>query len=108
MEHNDIITAVVLSDNTTSISFTELCHMHHMSEDALNDLLEHGLFSHLTSEIKQAAFNQDMLNRLQSARRLQTDLGINSPGVVLVLELRDELEMLRNQLTILRRHVDAS
>lgn len=108
MEHNQMVTGVVTTDETMCISYTEVCHLHHISEDELNELLEYGLFAHLTSSITQASFDQGMLNRIHSARRLQIDLGINSPGVVAILELRDELDELRNQLAILRRHVDVA
>ena len=74
----------------------------------LMELLEHGLFSEVMQPAEQVRFNPEMLTRIQSARRLQDDLGVNLPGVVLVLELRDELEKLGQELHILRRHVSDS
>ncbi len=93
-------------DDKATISFIQVCQTYHISEAMLVDLLEHGLFHDVTQPIKKVEFNPPMLNRIQSARRLQEDLGVNLPGVVLVLELRDELEQMRHELEILRRHVD--
>lgn len=108
MEHNQMIAGVLVNDDSTTITYTQVCRMHNIPENELNDLLEYGLFRQVTTSITQTSFNQDMLNRIHSARRLQSDLGVNSPGVVLILELRDELDELRNQLAILRRHVDVA
>lgn len=87
------------------LSFTEICQAYHIPEEVLTELLEHGLFSHITEPLAHVDFDLHMVNRIQSARRLQGDLGVNIPGVVLVLELRDALEAVRSEMEILRRHV---
>jgi len=104
MDRNTVITGVLLDENTT-ISFPQVCHTYHISEDVLIELLEHGLIKEITPPVKQVNFNPVMLNRIQSARRLQEDLGVNLQGVILALELRDELESVRRELEILRRHI---
>ena len=106
MDKNTIITGTLMDDNTIDISFTQVCHLYHIPEEVLIELLEYGLFNEVTQPTKQVAFNPSMLNRIQSARRLQDDLDVNLPGVVLILELRDELERMRNELNILRHHFD--
>lgn len=105
MEKTNVITAELMDENSALISFTQVIHHYHIPEDVLIELLDHGLLRDITSSTKELTFNPLMLKRIQSARRLQDDLGINSPGVVLVMELRDELEMLHRELDILRRHV---
>ena len=105
MGNNSVITGVLVDEGTTTYSFTQVCHTYHVSESELMDLLEHGLFHEITSSVKPVNFNLQMVKRIRSARRLQEDLGVNLPGVVLALELRDELDRLRNELTILRRHL---
>ena len=105
MDKNTVITGVLLDEHTTTFTFTQVCHTYHIPEDVLIELLEHGLFSEITPPIEQVNFNPYMLTRIQSARRLQEDLGVNPPGVILALELRDELERIREELDILRRHV---
>lgn len=105
MDNNHIVTAELFDENTTVISFTQVINQYQIPEDVLIELLEHGLFSEIGASKNQLQFNPSMLKRIQSARRLQNDLNINSAGVVLVLELHDELETLRRELAILRRHV---
>ncbi len=105
MDNTNVVAAELMDEDTLMISFTQVIHQYQIPEDVLIELLEHGLFSDITLPIKQLTFNPPMLKRIQSAQRLQDDLSINSPGVVLVLELHDELEALRRELDILRRFV---
>jgi len=105
MDRNTVITGELMDEYTT-ISFTQVCHTYHIPEDVLIELLEHGLFNDITPPVKQVSFNPYMLSRVQSAQRLQEDLGVNLQGVILALELRDELERVRKELDILRRHID--
>lgn len=105
MDKNTVITGVLVDENTTTFSFTQVCHTYDMSETELLELLEHGLFHEINSPVKQANFDLCMVKRIHAARRLQEDLGVNLPGVVLALELRDELDKLHTELAILRRHL---
>ena len=107
MEKNTVILGELMDDHKT-ISFTQVCHTYHISEDVLIELLEHGLFDEIKSPVKHANFNPSMLGRIQSAQRLLDDLGVNLQGVILALELRDELETVRRELTMLRRHLGKS
>ena len=100
---NQTVVAGVLMDENTTISFVEVCEKCNISEEMLLDMMEHGLFP--SSHSKATYVDQPTLNRIQSACRLQQDLGINLAGVVLVMELRDELKQIREELRILQRHV---
>lgn len=103
---NKKIVAGVLIDEETTVSFIEVCQQCNISEDRLLEMLEHGLFSYPEIQVRTTAyFDAKAVDRIQSACRLQQDLGINTPGVVLVLELLDDLEKIRNELAILQRHV---
>lgn len=99
------IVAGVLMDETITLSFVEVCQTCDISEEILLEMLEHGLFREQARPVRKTEFEANTLRRIQSACRLQADLGINVPGVVLVLELLDELEQARNELSILQRHV---
>ena len=94
----------VLIDETASLSVAEMCAECHVSEDILREMMEHGLFNHDVTHFK-TMLNQRALSRVQSAARLQEDLELNLAGAVLVLELLDKLEQLRNEVLILRHHV---
>ncbi len=104
MDEQTIIAGVLMDENTT-ISFVEVCKKCKISEDVLLDMLEHGLLSSSKPHTKSMDIDQRMFARIQSACRLQQDLGINLPGVVLVLELLDELEQAREELLVLQHHV---
>lgn len=105
MGDRTIITGVLMDEHTT-LSFVDICHKHHIPEDLLREMLEHGLFGGEVTSINNLDFDMYMLQRIQSARRLQHDLGINLPGVILVLELLDEMEQIRDELRILQHHVN--
>ena len=95
----------VLMDDSTTISLVEVCEICGISEDVLEEMTEYGLFDHEAPYSKITHIDQRTLSRIQSARRLQEDLDINLPGVVLVLELLESLEHARDELIILRHHV---
>lgn len=99
------IVAGVLMDANTSISYVEICQKCNISEDVLYELLEHGLVNTLTIT-KKKHLDAANLARIKTASRLHHDLNVNIPGVVLVLELLDELNLVRNELTILQHHVN--
>ena len=76
-----------------------------LSEELLMDLMEHGLLGELSLSPKEIQFDNDMLARIRAAHRLQHDLELNLQGVILALELLDEMSKMRDELDVLRRHV---
>lgn len=99
-----IITGMVLKDDET-ISLVDICKRYHFSEDLLTEMVEQGLLPlSMEADLNRVKLNHHMLNRVLSARRLQEDLGINISGVVLVLDLLEDLERTRNELNILQRY----
>lgn len=60
-----------------------------------------GLFE--TQSVTELRFDDEKLSRIRSAARLFHDLKINAPGVVLALELLDEIDSLREEIAILQR-----
>ena len=104
MDDKTILAGVLLDENV-KISFIDVCQKCEISEDVLLEMIEQGLFNHQARHSKSIQVDHKSLVRIQSARRLQQDLGINLPGAVLVLELLDELEQIQNELNILQHHV---
>lgn len=100
------ITTGLLMDEHTQISYTEICETYEIDEAFLQELAEHGLIEQTASNLKQQTFDHHTVTRIQSARRIQHDLGVNTPGVVLAIELLEELEQLRDELNILKRHLE--
>lgn len=101
MADQTIIAGILMDENTT-ISFVEVCRRCNISEEVLTDMIEHGL---VNLPQKNMDIDQHAFYRIQSACRLLQDLGINSSGVVLIMELLDELEKARAELNILQHHV---
>lgn len=99
------IVAGILMDETTTISYVEVCQRCNISEEELYEMLEHGLVSQQEMQLNKFHIDAKIVARIQSACRLQNDLGINLPGVVLALELLDELEQIKGELSILQRLV---
>ncbi len=87
-------------------SFVEVCDVCRISEEVLIEILEHGIFNHHMVEIREMKFSNDMISRLQIICRLQQDLDLNTTGAILILELQDELRLLKDKLAILERHID--
>lgn len=88
----------ILMDETSSLSLIEVCQQYNIPEAWLLELIEHGFFHEHVTEI-----DQQTLARLQSARRLQADLDLNIAGLVLVMELLDELKQMRQVASLLEK-----
>ena len=69
-------------------------------------MMEHGLFELSKPLRDDHEIDLRTLRRIESAFRLHRDLEINMSGIALVLELRDELETLRNELNVLYGHLN--
>lgn len=104
MTDKKIVSAVIMDEQST-ISVIEICQTCNISQETLLEMMEYGLFNHLGVELHQAEFDLGMLKRIQTARRLQEDLGVNLPGVVLIMELLDDINALQDELDILKRHL---
>jgi len=105
MMKDSLISAGVLMDDQSSLSFKELCERNYFSEDWLIELVEHGLFHPVTQPMTQINFDCRMLHRLHAAFRLQRDLELNVSGTVLVMELLDQLESLQARVHVLQRQI---
>jgi chaperone modulatory protein CbpM len=103
MSQDNILIGVLIEESKT-ISYTEVCHRYHIPEKLLMEMMEHGLFSNKSTELEKLKLNQKELHRIESAFRLHRDLGINLPGVVLAIELLEQIEKMDEELSILRKH----
>ena len=97
-----------IEHSLTTISFSEVCQQYGISEQILFEFLENGLISEISAPSTHVIFEPSHLQRILSAYRLHQDLEINPNGVILALELMDELTELRQELAILRRHMHDS
>ena len=96
----------VIVDETTTFSIREVCAKCNISQGLLVQMVEHGLFEFNSLPKDDEQIDLKTLKRIESAFHLYHDLEINMPGISLILELKDELEQLRKQLSLLSKHVD--
>lgn len=85
------------SDIVDALSLQDLCRFCHADETWVVDLVEHGVLEPMGSTSGNWRFVGTSIARAKKARRLNRDLGINTAGVALVLDLLEERD------TILRR-----
>lgn len=105
MSETMVLTGVLVDEDQNTLSFFEISRKYNLSETVLNEMAECGLFATESKVSNQVRIDQKTLQRIQSAHRLHQDLSINVPGVVLVMELLDELNQMRAELDILKRHL---
>ena len=85
------------------VSVQDLCRMFAVEERHIVELVEEGVLgtrgtvSVIEVDKTEWRFHGTEVRRVRIALRLERDLGINVPGVALVLELLEELEQLRRE-----------
>ena len=78
---NDIIDALTLQD---------LCRFCQADEDWVIELVGHGVLEPVGSSAEHWRFQGVSIVRARKARRLNRDLGINTAGVAMVLDLLEQ------------------
>ena len=97
MSKEIIISSVTVLDENIRFTLLELCMIGKTSAESIIELVEEGVLEPEGTEVSDWRFGADALKRLQAVQRLQRDLRINLPGAALVLELLEEIEMLRER-----------
>ena len=96
-----VITGTVL-DETIQFSLVELCECAKANPEQIIEMVEEGILDPQGASVHNWRFDTRALKRLQIATRLQQDLGVNLQGSALVLDLLEEMELLRQQVQGLR------
>ena len=84
-----------LLDETMQITRVELCRIGRIDTEQLVEMVAEGVLEAQGSTMQSWYFDALALKRMQITLRLQRDLRVNLAGAVLVLELLEELELLR-------------
>ena len=92
----------VLLDEHCEISLNDLCRACSSSAEWIIELVSEGVLEPVNYQQTHWRFTGVSLQKAQAAARLQRDLGINTAGIALALELLDEIESLRAQLECLQ------
>ena len=95
--NNDKTRALIgtILEEEVVLSLGELSRAARLSSDRIVELVEEGVVEPIGGEPGAWRFRGACLQRIRCARRLETDLGVNSAGIALVLDLLDEVERLR-------------
>lgn len=98
MQKEMLVISGTVMDETVQFSLVELCECAKIGREQVIEMVEEGILDPEGNSIHTWRFDTKALKRLQIAIRLQHDLGVNLPGSALVLDLLEEMEMLRSQL----------
>ena len=77
----------------------ELCRFCDADENWVTELVEYGVLEPEGSTFREWYFEGVNIVRAKKAKRLQRDLGINTPGIAIVLDLLQEREQLLRTLS---------
>lgn len=100
----DLLSGLLLED-AHSVSLSELCHSCALPAEQLLIMVEHGIIEPREPTTTQSRwqFSSHSVIRIQTATRLQRDLGVNTAGAALALDLLDEVKTLRRRVAALQR-----
>ena len=91
----------ILLDEHTELTLNDLCRACSTSAEWVIELVTEGVLEPVNYQQTQWRFTGVSLQKAQVAVRLERDLGINTAGIALALELLDEIETLQTRLSCL-------
>jgi chaperone modulatory protein CbpM len=97
-DNRNRVTEVLILEEQHDLTADELCRACSAGLEALVALVEEGVIVPSGSEPMGWRFTGVQLRRARVAVRLQRDLGVNTAGAALALQLMDELDELRARL----------
>lgn len=108
MNHKDYYQIMGLSSEATDkdvkLAYRRLARKYHPDISKETDAEAHFKEVGETSPSFEAlSLSPQMIERIRMAYRLHCELEINGPGIILALELLDEMSEIRNELNILKR-----
>ena len=97
MQHISVLSGTILGD-AELVSLTQVSRACCVQESWIVEFLAEGVVEPIEQGPDGPRFDSLGVQRLRVASRLRQDLGVNTAGVALALELMDELAALRRQL----------
>ncbi len=89
-------------EEDVELTLADLCKASQMPAEHVYEFIEYGVIEPKASESGQWRFQGVSLFRMNRARRLQRDLGVNLAGAALALDLMEQIDALQSQLKRLR------
>lgn len=96
-ETREQITGQIVEDEA-ELSLADLCQTCGLPAEWVLELVEYGVIDPEGGDPAHWRFRGVCVRRIRRARRLETDLGLNTAGVALALDLLEEVERLRARL----------
>ena len=87
------------------ISLSQLCQISRLPAESVLEMVEYGVIEPRSGSNERWQFSGQSLNRLRCAQRLKRDLGVNTAGAALAIDLLDELQQLRSRLHQLEKQL---
>ena len=87
-----------LLEDEAEMSLAQLCRACELSEAEIVKLVDEGIIDPMGQRTDVWRFHAVSLRRVRITRNLQQELGVNTPGAALALDLLEELEELRARL----------
>lgn len=87
-----------LLDRAEVCTLEELCHACKADANWIAELVEHGVIEPIGDAGMPWRFEGLTIVRVAKAQRLERDLGLNTAGIAMVLDLIEEIEGLRARL----------
>ncbi len=95
-----------LLDESIELTLAELCRVCQLPAERIFEFVDEGIVEPRGRDPARWRFRSVSIRRVRRAQRLKRDLGVNTPGVALALELLEELEQLRARLAQLEQRAD--
>jgi chaperone modulatory protein CbpM len=93
----DVLSGRILEDEKR-LTLRQLCEACSVHAEYIIELVDQGFIEPSGMERSHWCFSGVTIRRVQKAKRLQRDLGVNLAGVALAVELMDEIDRLRAKL----------
>jgi chaperone modulatory protein CbpM len=90
--------AVLILDEAHEITLADLTRSCHVHAEWVMELIEEGVLEPAQPGGPQWRFKATSVVRVEKARRLQRDLGVNLPGIALALQLLERIDALEARL----------
>nr|WP_309503864.1 chaperone modulator CbpM [uncultured Roseovarius sp.] len=99
MTHSDEL--VPMSEVLGPLSLVDLCRICGLPANWVIELVDEGILEPIGESKPVLRFESTSITVVRKVQRLQTDLGLNIPGVAMVLALADENARLKRRLQLL-------
>ena len=96
-DRDDVLSGQVLDEHAT-YNLRDVCRVCGVHAELVIDMVTEGLVTPRGAEPRGWYFSGVSVVRIQTALRLQRDLGVNLAGAALALELLEEIDSLRRSL----------